>query len=846
MPYRGDAPVLSFTSIHTACISGDNGAGKSSIIDAITWALWGKSRAKSDDDLVHQGENEALVEFDFYAGGQLYRVIRRHARPKGKRASGQSSLDFFIVGDGLPLPLSGERITQTQRQIESILHMDYETFTNSAYLRQGHADEFTRQQPARRKAVLGNILGLDVYDVLEGRAKEKAKEAENEKLRHTAALGDIETDLGGRGVRERELKQAEDQAVPGEQTLIAAEAALMNLRADVQKLSTVQAQKTSLDAAIMRHNDDSARESRHLEQSRAHLVKYQQLNAERGAIETGYAALQEARKSCEELNLKARNLAKLNEKKSEYERILDQSKGELVTNLKVLENSINQLKEQASALSRLNADKQKLEPARRTLDEQEVVLNSRRQAAQEKQKEMSRLSADIDSLKKEILSIDEKLRLLAGHEHSAKCPVCETELGEEKLGVVQGRYATEKSQKQGQIQQGAAQGTKLAGEIKALNAEVVVLERKIIGDRSRLAADEGLISKGLVDAVAAAGKLAEAEAEHAAISEKILVGDYGGDASISLANLEVEIAGLAFDDKKLDAALGEAERLKPFEERQRQLDEALSLSAREQENATRAEDAITEINRRLETDTAARQELSVLLEAMPGLVARLERDEADFKQKSDEQKQLRENIAVIKAELIRLDELEQRGADRRKARDAAVGNESLYRELAHIFGKKGIQAMLIETALPEIEEEANRLLSRMTDGRMSLSFETQELTKKGDISETLDIRIADELGTRDYELFSGGEAFRIDFSVRIALSRLLARRAGAPLPTLIIDEGFGTQDAGGIDKLREAINSVQSDFQKILVITHIEELKDAFQTRIEVVKKAEGSTILIS
>jgi exonuclease SbcC len=190
--------------------------------------------------------------------------------------------------------------------------------------------------------------------------------------------------------------------------------------------------------------------------------------------------------------------------------------------------------------------------------------------------------------------------------------------------------------------------------------------------------------------------------------------------------------------------------------------------------------------------------------------------------------------------------MEKRSAEKRKTLNEAAEKEGLYRELARIFGKKGIQAMLIETALPEIEAEANRLLSRMTDGRMNLTFETQQTTKKGDISETLDIKIADELGTRDYEMFSGGEAFRIDFSVRIALSRLLARRAGAPLPTLIIDEGFGTQDADGIEKLKEAINSVQDDFQKILVITHIDELKDAFPTRIDVVKKAEGSTIEVS
>ncbi len=177
----------------------------------------------------------------------------------------------------------------------------------------------------------------------------------------------------------------------------------------------------------------------------------------------------------------------------------------------------------------------------------------------------------------------------------------------------------------------------------------------------------------------------------------------------------------------------------------------------------------------------------------------------------------------------------------------ASREKGVYEELGAAFGKKGIQALIIETVLPEIEEEANRLLSRMTDNRMHIKMETQRAykTRKGE-EETLDINISDELGTRRYEMYSGGEAFRINFALRIALSKLLARRAGAPLPTLIIDEGFGTQDSGGREKLVEAINSIQDDFEKILVITHIEELKDAFPVRIEVTKTAEGSMIEVS
>jgi exonuclease SbcC len=94
---------------------------------------------------------------------------------------------------------------------------------------------------------------------------------------------------------------------------------------------------------------------------------------------------------------------------------------------------------------------------------------------------------------------------------------------------------------------------------------------------------------------------------------------------------------------------------------------------------------------------------------------------------------------------------------------------------------------------------------------------------------------------RDYETFSGGEAFRINFAIRLALSRVLAKRAGAKLQTLVIDEGFGNQDAQGRQRLVEAINLIRQDFRKILIITHIEELKDFFPDRIEVTKTPEGS-----
>jgi exonuclease SbcC len=169
-------------------------------------------------------------------------------------------------------------------------------------------------------------------------------------------------------------------------------------------------------------------------------------------------------------------------------------------------------------------------------------------------------------------------------------------------------------------------------------------------------------------------------------------------------------------------------------------------------------------------------------------------------------------------------------------REKLIAERALYSDLVQMFGKNGIQAIIIENAIPELEEEANLILSRVTDNAMHLTLETQRDTRIGNVAETLDIKISDTLGTRNYEMFSGGEAFRINFALRIALSKMLARRAGARLRTLIIDEGFGTQDSEGLERLVEVIKAIQHDFAKIVIITHLRELKNAFDTHIEVKK----------
>ena len=101
-----------------------------------------------------------------------------------------------------------------------------------------------------------------------------------------------------------------------------------------------------------------------------------------------------------------------------------------------------------------------------------------------------------------------------------------------------------------------------------------------------------------------------------------------------------------------------------------------------------------------------------------------------------------------------------------------------YKDLEKAFGKDGIPALLIEQAVPEIEEQANEILQQLTNGTMSLQMNTQGTykSKKDEVKETLEILIQDAYGVREYEMFSGGEAFRINFSIRLAVSRILYKK----------------------------------------------------------------------
>jgi DNA repair protein SbcC/Rad50 len=205
MCYRDNVPPLHFEGFHVACLCGDNGHGKSALLDAITWALWGEARAKSDDDLIHLGQSEMEVEFEFSVSQNRYRVLRKRTKG-GLKRTGQSILELQIATSDGFATLTGNTIRETERKITDILRMDYQTFINSALLLQGRASEFSMKKPGERKEVLANILGLSLYDKLEKLAKDYTKERGILHQRLSSDIARIEQELSQKSNYEVELQ----------------------------------------------------------------------------------------------------------------------------------------------------------------------------------------------------------------------------------------------------------------------------------------------------------------------------------------------------------------------------------------------------------------------------------------------------------------------------------------------------------------------------------------------------------------------------------------------------------------------------------------------------------------
>jgi DNA repair protein SbcC/Rad50 len=843
MCYRDAVPVLNFDGIHVACLCGDNGSGKSSIFDAIIWALWGKASRGKNDDLICIGQNEMGVELDFYSGANRYRILRKYTRSSGAK-SGQVMLDLQVENGGKYQSIAEHIVKDTQEKITRLLHLDYPTFINSAMLLQGKSNEFSTKIPSERKDILARILDLSFYDELEEEAK---AEAEKNKSGHA----NLERELAANDQRinekprlEEDLNNILSDLAAGEQVLKTMDGDVQALRRKKESLAARDEQLKLLQRQLAGRTEDMKALQSKLSESQKNVGRYNKAISGKDEIEKGYALYKDLSAREEEQNAALKQFHDLSQRKNRLEALITAAHNALSSERKVISARINELESRCSQLPSLQKKREALAVQQVEFEHTEADLAAKQKLI----KDLGGLIGSVSAINSQLVSAAEEIRRkmeMISHA-AAVCPLCEQELGPQEHQRISKKLEQELQQNLNNSRENTQKLAQHKTDLGKLEKEVREKEAVFRTERDKARQQTALIEKEITEiekaSLEAADKRPRLELLDAHLKEKT----FAPEEQKGLAETEQEIKTLSYDQAVHEKIKhGKTEALK-YDQLFRELNEARLRIESEEKAAAEGQASLLRLQEETGSLAGERDALMKELAALPDIVKQL--DGMELKRSSmqatertirDQAAQLRENIRQID---VLSGERKEKAGLLRKFKEA----ESIYAELAKYFSKKGIQALIIEEALPEITNEANDLLGRMTDNRMSLALETQKGTRKGDMIETLDIKVADELGTRSYEMYSGGEAFRIDLALRIAISRLLVRRAGASMPILIIDEGFGTQDNASLEKLIDAINYIQDDFEKIFIITHLEELRDKFPVIINVVKTGEGSTISVS
>lgn len=1042
---------LDLSCVSVACLAGSNGAGKSALLDAITWALWERARSTSDE-LVRLGEKEMWIDMTFEYESRTYRVRRsrlKRASKSGKSTS-KGTLDFQVLaplsqelesaagmadfpqraldevdGHSIQLPrsvallqssstaitshpslaestpghwrsLTGNSMRDTQQIICELLRMDYDTFVNSAYLRQGKADEFTTRLPSERKHLLSEILGLSYFDRIVESCRIKSRESK-------LAIEELERNLLGQTLVETDLR---DLVLELSQTRVAhtsASARHKELKEKFDKLNEQLLQmKGKRDAAMawskqVEELGDEIRELRAQEtESTRRLSELEELIDSSADIHKKAARFGQVKELAESLDQKAFVAQGKIEEKLKLQGELVKTRSRLETELEHAQQLLENLRDKIAALQNDTAGREKIEDqytefkelvleegrlaqkqdaftrlSERAnqlqsiiaesrikldaeIDQKEIMLRDltdiiagadllveKRQALEAESERLDRLESEFElvedrglSMKTEIEAIDlkveeikrrqrelaEKIAELKEHDHSTVCPLCSGPIvdraavidryraeidslaeqtnalsvrkddlefervelrrkyldlkvqldGRKELDKQIGQF-NEKEQSIGRARDTREAVAKELANLKSrmelhefaqvereslinVKAEIHKLEfepavytnlQSQIRSRRHIEAKHQQLKKDLAEFEKLSVESPALNAKVDCLSQTLSAESYGEELRETIRVLQKELDELGYDRDEHNKMRNELAQLMPFSER-------LTELARASESRGQLVEQLEKLRRALAVKTQSFLELKQKLDDYEREAAQLPASRAELAlanvaaaDADTEARNLHLKLTVDESKRKGLESKLEEYAEMRKQLELRKEELEDYAFLSEAFGKKGIQAIIIENAVPEIESEANRILSRLTDNKMHVALVTQQRTKTGTISETLDIVIGDEIGTRDYELYSGGEAFKVNFALRIALSRLLARRAGARLETLIIDEGFGSQDDVSREKLVRAIRSVQSDFAKILVITHISDIREMFPVQIQATKRGGVSTLQV-
>lgn len=826
---------IDLSAVSLAAIAGKNGAGKSSAFTlAPRFALFGDVVAGvSLDDLVRRGATEMSVEFHFEHQGSVFRAIRTRST-KGK---GKSTLEFQERAGDTWTSRSAEKIVDTEAVIRELLNLDDETFTASSMILQGQANAFTGATAGKRKEILAQILGLNVYEQLQERARQRAGLLNIEIEKAKDKLRTLDDRLADRSQKVKELQELELRHVDAQEQIETDERAASKAEAQLALLDAKLSRARQISREVIAVNEEIAALQQERGEHGGRLERAEKILANEALILAKSAELERIRGELASLEAMKPNADRL-------QRDLDAAKADvwqLEKDLVQLGNKTEELnrqlagweelRQQAEEHERQSLQLRGLEATAETWNALEMEIHSL-QAQQDR--ESVRIDAEERRLKDRIAALEQQEE----HIHDSGClPTCK-------------------------FQQVAAAAV---AELPRFREQLASLERSTLAELALTIVEKQTEQQGLGydfamhrDCKRAVDDLREAATAFAQLSGKDellqqleqqsaekLARKFDGEAKRD--DLQRQLTDLMQALEPLPELRRKAEDLQRYARLKDEIGAARVASENAMERIVAIDDAIFgKLSRRdelaleqsaLEIETLDHAAISERLANLQAVVSAARRQLAAFG----------EQIGGMKAIIAALDS-DQQERDRLHANlEPKVLRWTRYQTLIKAYGRDGIPALIIENAVPQLERIANEILGQMSKGKHYVRFETQrELKSRAGLSETLDIMIGDWTAERPYETFSGGEQLRIDYAIRFALAELLAQRAGSKVEWLTIDEGLGSQDAEHRALVLEAIKSVAGRFRRVLVITHIEDAQAAFDQVIRFSNSDGGVEVLVA
>lgn len=847
-----------FSDISFCTINGVNGAGKSSLfMDAIVDCLFEETR-EGDCKAWIRGTEDARsgsIEFIFDIGEKRFRVVRTRTK------SGKPTLNLSQYQEESAdwMNLSKERIIDTQAEIEKLLGMDSMTFRSCALIMQDQYGLFLQAKKDERIAILGNLLGLGIYGVMELDSKKKLSEQRKELASKKEAVR-IKTDfIKSKGDPKSELQKAEEdiqQLNKDIEDLSDTQGQLLNKHAQIEKAEQ-ECRKASeeLDDCHKRRrsiSDEISSKTQILENCNAALesanevrekaAEYKQLSEQIIELEKDVLNHDNAKRNLAGYNADIQNCQNIindaKRRNNDIANLIEQLKAELPDNLEEKLTELAQARTQCEELQEkrhlASVAEQELQQIRATYSQRISEAENRRKYRLDRiseirqQEEFMKNSGcpDIDRASCRFLAkaIDDVKSLPEEADHLEKC--------EEEIAALRIKRDEEISKKQDEICIIGYDAERLELLIRKARALVKYENLKKDAEKkkleiARLETEKNTNSKtiGQYEEILLELNIKAQKATDivAALSDSVIKHDDAVCKRNSVAHFADQEKELpVYEERKqhIDKRLTEL-----YQERSKEDDNELVLH----NNLREAEIKLEELRKDIEGSEAL-EEVERRLKSTKETLEKAQIQKGVLTQRVEDVEAMRSEIALLN-----------------KGIAVAAEKADCYEALKQAFSQDGVPHQIIRNIIPHITDTTNNILGQMTGGTMGVEF-VMERTVKGKDGDkaTLDVLI-NEYGktTLPYASKSGGEKVKASLAVILALSEIKATAAGIQLGMLFIDEPPFLDDEGAqayVDAL-ETIRDRYSDV-KIMAITHDDAMKARFGQAVTVIKTDDGSKVI--